>query len=98
MAFYYSVKSNLRIPESLVNQNIAGADWFSSFLKRHTRLSIRTLIATNLAKASAFNKDNVYLVFVGTFVNFNYSLFAVDVATFKITSFSSKTYFSYTDT
>lgn len=63
LAFDYAVKLNLRIPESWVNQKIAGADWFSSFMKRHTRLSIRTPRATSLARASAFNKANVELFF-----------------------------------
>lgn len=60
LAYEYANKLNLSIPESWVDKQIAGVDWFASFMKRHPRLSLR---ATGLARASAFNKTNVDLFF-----------------------------------
>lgn len=63
LAYEYANKLSLSIPESWVDKQIAGADWFASFMKRHPRLSLRTPRATSLARASAFNKTNVDLIF-----------------------------------
>lgn len=37
---YCARKLNLKIPESWSDRQIACADWFSSFMKPHPRLSI----------------------------------------------------------
>lgn len=63
LAYDYARKLNLKIPQSWTARQMAGADWFSSFMKRHPTLSIRTPRATSLARATAFNKTNVDLFF-----------------------------------
>lgn len=42
---------------------MAGVDWFSKFLKRHSSLSIRTPQATSFSRATSFNQTNVALFF-----------------------------------
>lgn len=63
LAWEYAVSLDLNIPESWSDKQLAGADWFTHFLKRHPTLSIRTPRATSLARASSFNKTNVDLFF-----------------------------------
>lgn len=38
---------------------MAGQDWFSSFMKRHPDLSIRSAQPTSLSRATSFNRTNV---------------------------------------
>ena len=42
---------------------MAGPDWFSTFLKRNPRLSIRSPQATSLSRSTSFNRANVMLFF-----------------------------------
>nr|XP_023676800.1 uncharacterized protein LOC111848778 [Paramormyrops kingsleyae] len=42
---------------------MAGPDWFSSFMKRNPRLSVRSPQATSLSRATSFNRTNVELFF-----------------------------------
>ena len=58
LAYQYAVKLNVKIPLTWSEKTMAGADWFSSFLKRHPTLAIRKPGATSLARTSTFNKHN----------------------------------------
>lgn len=60
LAYEYAKKNNCKMPKSWVDKEIAGRDWFTSFLKRNHTLSIRS---TSLARAMNFNKDNVKMFF-----------------------------------
>ncbi|XP_033760572.1 uncharacterized protein LOC117342503 [Pecten maximus] len=59
LAYECGKQFNIKMPASWSEKEIAGADWFSSFLKRHSELSLRTPEATSIARATAFNKTNV---------------------------------------
>lgn len=63
LAYEISVANNLLVPQTWRIHKKAGSDWFTSFLKRHSNLSIRTPEATSLARATSFNKNNVDLFF-----------------------------------
>jgi hypothetical protein len=54
--YYYAVFNGIPVPPNLVQKKIAGKDWFTSFLKRNQRLSIRKPEATSQARAAALNK------------------------------------------
>ncbi|XP_054709346.1 uncharacterized protein LOC129219051 [Uloborus diversus] len=59
---------------------MAGSNWFNYFMKRHPNLSVRTPKATNLAKASRFNRINVRKFFELLKIVFNrFKLTAHDV-------------------
>lgn len=62
-AYLYAVACNRKIPEKWVDTQMAGVDWFSKFLKRHSSLSIRTPQATSFSRATSFNQTNVALFF-----------------------------------
>lgn len=59
MACNLAKSNKLNIPQSWLKNKQAGAEWFTSFLKRHPNLSIRKPEATSLACTSSFNKNNV---------------------------------------
>lgn len=50
LAYEYAERNNLKYPPKWKETKSAGPDWFSSFLKRHPTLSIRTPEATSLAR------------------------------------------------
>lgn len=63
MAFLFASSLNLCMPENWKSFELAGADWFSEFLKRNNGLSIRSPEATSLSRATSFNKTNVNAFF-----------------------------------
>ena len=58
-AYKCAVTYELSFPEKWNETSMAGADWFSGFLKRNPTLSIRKPQATSLARATAFNRTTV---------------------------------------
>ncbi|XP_046687436.1 uncharacterized protein LOC124373085 [Homalodisca vitripennis] len=62
-AYTYAVACNCKIPPSWSENEMAGPDWFTSFMKRNKTLSIRTPQATSMSRATSFNRTNVDLFF-----------------------------------
>lgn len=48
LAFEFAIKLNLKVPKNWTNNEEAGSDWFTDFLKRNPSLSIRRPEATSL--------------------------------------------------
>ena len=63
LAYECAISQNLRVPSSWADQRRAGVEWFTAFLKRNPRLSIRTPQATSLSRATSFNRENVRAFF-----------------------------------
>lgn len=64
LAFDYAAFLQLKnIPDTWITNKSAGKDWVSSFMVRHSNLSLRKPENTNIARASAFNPHNVNLFF-----------------------------------
>ena len=59
LSYQYACKLQRSMPASWTENEQAGADWFSCFIKRHQTLSIRKPEATSLSRATSFNKVNV---------------------------------------
>jgi hypothetical protein len=55
-AFEYAVALNIKFPERWKDMQMAGAEWFTKFMKRHKTLSLRKPEATSISTASSFNK------------------------------------------
>ena len=63
LAYRFAEANRIEIPKSWYDKQQAGPDWFTSFLKRHRQLSLRTPESTNLTRESSFNNKNVYSFF-----------------------------------
>lgn len=59
MAFELTVKYNLNAPSKWQDNEMAGEEWFRSFMKRNPELSVRAAQATSLSRATSFNRNNV---------------------------------------
>lgn len=58
-AYELAVKYKKRMPPQWTKNEIAGEDWFSNYMKRHSELSIRCAQPTSIARATSFNVNNV---------------------------------------
>ena len=63
LAYQCAKRFDIAMPASWADNEQAGADWFTGFLKRHPDLTIRMPEATSIGRASAFNKVNVDKIF-----------------------------------
>uniref|UniRef100_A0A2S2NP39 Jerky-like n=1 Tax=Schizaphis graminum TaxID=13262 RepID=A0A2S2NP39_SCHGA len=61
LAFDFSLKLNLKVPKNWTDNEHAGIDWFTAFLKRNPTLSIRQPEATSISRAMNFNPANIKL-------------------------------------
>lgn len=59
LAFELTTKYNLKRPATWTENEIAGEEWFRSFMNRNPSLSVRVAQATSLSRATSFNKVNV---------------------------------------
>ena len=58
MAYELAIRNNIRHPFNNVRKQ-AGNDWFQSFIRRHSDISLRVPEATSAARAQGFNKPVV---------------------------------------
>lgn len=63
LAYECAVKFGIKIPASWTANKMAGKEWLTMFLKRHSELSIRKPEPTSLGRATAFNAHNVKVFF-----------------------------------
>ncbi|PZC71419.1 hypothetical protein B5X24_HaOG213482 [Helicoverpa armigera] len=59
LAFELATQYNLKRPATWAENEMAGEEWFRSFLNRNPSLSVRVAQATSLSRATSFNKTNV---------------------------------------
>jgi len=59
LAFELTIKYDLARPHNWDENEMAGEEWFRSFMKRNAELSVRAAQATSLARATSFNRTNV---------------------------------------
>ena len=59
LAYDYARILNKDIPSSWAENERAGEDWLSGFLKRNATISLRSPEATTLSRATSFNRINV---------------------------------------
>lgn len=59
LAYSYGTALKKKIPPKWCDTQMAGADWFTGYLRRHPTLALRKPQATSLARATSFNKNNV---------------------------------------
>ena len=68
LAYELAERNNKSCPSAWNERGLAGKDWMTSFLCRHKEaLSLRTPEATSVARAAAFNEQNVKAFFLQNF-------------------------------
>lgn len=63
-AYEYAMANNSNIPGCWTVNKRAGEDWFGGFMRRHPNLSARKPEQCSVARAMAFNKQNIENYFV----------------------------------
>lgn len=63
LAYSYSSSNKIVVP-AWAEQKMAGKGWLRMFRSRHTNISLRKPEGTSLARATAFNKQNVQEFFI----------------------------------
>ena len=64
LAYQFAIKVNKSFPSNWEKNKSAGKDWLSGFLEIFPELSLRKPEATSLARATSFNKINVFSFFL----------------------------------
>lgn len=59
LACELAVKYELKTPSTWIQNDVAGEEWFRSFMARNYELSVRVAQATSLSRATSFNRTNV---------------------------------------
>lgn len=59
LAFQLAEANDLKVPKGWKESKSAGKEWFLSFMKRNSRLSLRTPQQCSISRAMAFNKVNI---------------------------------------
>lgn len=59
LVFQFAIANKITVPEPWKRDQMAGPEWFTSFLKRNNDLSLRTPEPTSFARATNFNQANV---------------------------------------
>jgi len=63
LAFQFAAKKKKNFPKNWTTNQIAGDDWLDGFKKRHPEVSIRKPEPTSIARATAFNRENIATFF-----------------------------------
>ena len=58
LPFNYAITNKIKCPSNLEENQSAGADWFSAFMKHNQHLSLRKPESTSFARATSFNPTN----------------------------------------
>lgn len=61
LAYEYATRNLRKIPDKWKVDKMATESWFTNFMHRHPRLSVRKPEATSLARMTSFNRSNVEL-------------------------------------
>lgn len=59
LAFEFATKNNIEVPAPWIEKKTASKDWFTGFMHRHPRLSVRKPEATSLGRMTSFNRHNL---------------------------------------
>ena len=59
LACKFAKNKNIKIPQNWIRDEAAGEDWLKGFRKRKAGITLRQPEPTSLARAAAFNRQNV---------------------------------------